>query len=228
MFVGHFAVGFAAKRAAPKVSLGTLILAACLSDVLWICFFPARIEQVVIQPGLMVANSLDLVYIPFSHSLLMDAVWGGLFAGIYYLFRHDSRGAWMIFAAVLSHWVLDFATHRPDMPLAPGLDMRFGLGLWNSRAATFIVEGALWFAAVILYAKSTRPIRRAGVYAFWIMIILLTALWVISLGGAPPPSLSSLAIVNSVFFVVVLAWAYWMNRSRGLRESSSESAALDF
>jgi hypothetical protein len=63
MFVGHFAVGFAAKRAAPKVSLGTLILAACLSDVLWICFFPARIEQVVIQPGLMVANSLNLVYI---------------------------------------------------------------------------------------------------------------------------------------------------------------------
>ena len=218
MFVGHFAVGFAAKRAAPRLSLATLILAACLSDVLWICLFPAGIEQVVIQPGVMVANSLNLVYIPFSHSLLMDAVWGGIFAGIYYLFRHDSRGAWMIFAAVLSHWVLDFATHRPDMPLAPGLDVRFGLGLWNSRAATFIVEGGLWFGAVILYAESTRPISRAGVYAFWIMIILLTALWVISLGGAPPPSLFSLAIVNSVFFVVVLAWAYWMNRSRGLRQ----------
>jgi len=56
------------------------------------------------------------------------------------------------------------------------------------------------------------------VYAFWIMIILLTALWLISLGGEPPPSLSSLAIINSVFFVVVLAWAYWMNRSRGLRQ----------
>jgi len=214
MFVGHFAVGFAAKRAAPRVSLGTLILAACLSDALWICLFPAGIEQVVVQPGIMVANSLNLVYIPFSHSLLMDAVWGGIFAGIYYLFRHESRGAWMIFAAVLSHWALDFATHRPDMPLAPGLDVRFGFGLWNSRAATFIVEGGLWFGAVVLYAKSTRPISRAGVYAFWIMIILLTALWVISLGGAPPPSLSSLAIVNSVFFVVVLAWAYWMNNCR--------------
>lgn len=96
MFVGHFAVGLAAKRAAPKVSLGTLILAAALSDVLWILFFPAGLEKVEIQPGLMVANSLNLVYIPFSHSLLMDAVWGGLFGGIYFLFRRDARGAWII------------------------------------------------------------------------------------------------------------------------------------
>jgi membrane-bound metal-dependent hydrolase YbcI (DUF457 family) len=214
VFVGHFAVGLAAKRVAPKVSLGTLILAASLSDVLWICFFPAGVEQVVIRPGLMVANSLDLVYIPFSHSLLMDAIWGGLFAGAYYLFRHDRRGAGILFLAVLSHWVLDFATHRPDMPIVPGLDMRFGLGLWNSRAATFGVEGALWFGAIAVYSRSTRPIVRSGVYAFWTMIVLLTALWVISLRGDPPPSLSAFAVVNSVFFLIVEAWAYWMNRSR--------------
>jgi hypothetical protein len=56
MFVGHFAIGFAAKRAAPKVSLGTLILAAAFSDAVWIVFFASGIEQVVIQPGIMVAN----------------------------------------------------------------------------------------------------------------------------------------------------------------------------
>jgi membrane-bound metal-dependent hydrolase YbcI (DUF457 family) len=216
VFVGHFAVGFAAKRAAPKVSLGTLIIAAALSDVLWILFFPAGLERVEIQPGLMVANSLNLVYIPFSHSLLMDAVWGGLFAGIYFLIRRDTRGAWIIFAAVLSHWILDVATHRPDMPLAPGIDARFGLGLWNSRSATFIVEGGLWFSAVFLYAAGSRPRSRVGSIAFWTMIVLLSALWLISLRGDPPPSLSQLAIVNTVFFVVVAAWAYWMNRNRRL------------
>jgi membrane-bound metal-dependent hydrolase YbcI (DUF457 family) len=221
VFVGHFAVAFAAKPLAPKVSLPALILAAALSDALWILFFVLGIEQVVIRPGLMAANSLDLVYIPFSHSLLMDAFWGGLFGGLYFMKRRDSRGAWILFAAVLSHWLLDFATHRPDMPLAPGIGMRFGLGLWNSRAATFIVEGALWFGAVILYARATRPNNRAGVYAFWTMIVLLTALWVISLGGAPPPSLSSLAIVNTIFFAVVLSWAYWMNRSRDVLEGVS-------
>ncbi len=162
MFVGHFAVGLAAKQVAPKVSLGTLILAAALSDVLWIIFFVTGIEQVFIQPGIMVANSLNLVYIPFSHSLLMDAVWGSLFAAVYFLLRKDTRGAWVLFAAVVSHWILDVATHRPDMPLAPGIDVRFGLGLWNSRAATFIVEGGLWFGALISYARSTLAGRRSG------------------------------------------------------------------
>jgi hypothetical protein len=214
VFVGHFAVGLAGKRWAPKVSLGTLILAGAFSDVLWILFFTLGIEQVRIQPGLMVANSLDLVHIPFSHSLLMDAVWGAGFAAIYFARRRDSRGAWILIAAVVSHWVLDWATHRPDMQLAPGVDLRFGLGLWNSRLATFVVEGALWFGAVFLYARGTKPSGRAGVYAFWTMIGLLTALWLISLRGDPPPSLQALAMTNAVFFVVVEAWAFWMNRKR--------------
>ena len=46
------------------------------------------------------------------------------------------------------------------------------------------------------------------------MIVLLTALWVTSLGGDPPPSLRFLAIVNTIFFTIVLAWAYWMNLRR--------------
>jgi len=214
MFVGHFAVGLASKPFAPKVSLVTLILAASLSDILWIFFFSAGIEQVVIQPGLMVANSLNLVYIPYSHSLLMDAVWGGLLAGVYFYIRRDGRGASLLFAAVVSHWILDMATHRPDMPLAPGLEARFGLGLWNSRAATFAVEGFLWFGAISLYARATQPSSRATVYVFWSMIVLLTLLWLLSLGGAPPPSLSALAITNSIFFSIVAAWAYWIDRRR--------------
>jgi len=214
VFVGHFAAGLAAKRIAPRVPLSAAILAAAFSDVVWILCFPTGIEKVEIHPGLMVANSLDLIYIPFSHSLLMDAVWGALFAVIYYQWRRDSRGAWILFAAVLSHWILDVATHRPDMPLSPGLDMRFGLGLWNSRASTFIVEGGLWFGCVLLYVAGTRAKTRGGVYGFWTMIVLLTLLWVISLRGDPPPSLASLAITNTIFFAVVLAWAQWMNRSR--------------
>jgi len=89
LFVGHFAVGLAAKGLAPKLSLATLILAAVLADVLWVLFFAAGIEHVIIQPGIMVANSLNLVYIPFSHGFVMDAVWGGLLGGIYFLSRKD-------------------------------------------------------------------------------------------------------------------------------------------
>jgi hypothetical protein len=214
MFVGHFAVAFAGKPIAPKVSLGLLILAAAFSDILWIVFFSAGIEQVVIRPGLMVANSLDLVYIPYSHSLLMDAVWGALFAALYFLCRHDARGAWILFLTVVSHWFLDFAAHRPDMPIAPAIDAHFGFGLWNSRLATFVVEGGIWFGALSFYALATKPSRRSGIYAFWIVIALLTALWVVSLRGDPPPDLRSLAISNTVFFAIVEAWAFWIDHSR--------------
>jgi hypothetical protein len=220
MFVGHFAVGFAAKPIAPKVSLATLILATALADVLWIVFFTAGLEQVVIEPGLMAANSLNLVSVPFSHGLVMDVVWALLFAGLYFAARRDSRGAGVIFAAVLSHWILDVVSHRPDMPLAPGSDIRFGLGLWNSRLATLIVEGTLWFAAVAVYVRATRPRGPAGLYAFWPVIVVLTAFWLISLRGDPPPSLGFLAAFNVIFMAVILAWAAWMNRARLMQRAT--------
>jgi hypothetical protein len=223
MFVGHFAVAFAAKPAAPRVSLPTLMVAAALADILWIVFFTMGVEHVEIVPGLMPANSLDLVSVPFSHSLLMDAVWAMLFAGMYFLARRDARGAWVIAAAVLSHWVLDVATHRPDMQLAPGIETRLGLGLWNSPLATLIVEGALWLAALVVYVRGTQPSGRAGRYGFWPVIVILTFLWLTSLRGDPPPSLSALAVINTIFFVVVLAWAAWMNRARPVWHRSTIS-----
>jgi hypothetical protein len=220
MFVGHFAVGLAARPVAPNVSLATLILAALLADALWIVFFTAGLEQVVTEPGITATNSLNLVSVPFSHGLVMDAVWALVFGGIYFGARCDARGAWIIVAAVLSHWVLDVVSHRPDMPIVPGVDVRLGLGLWNSRAATLIVEGALWFTAIAVYVRATRPRGRAGVYGFWPMLAILTALWLVSLRGDPPPSLAVLAIFNLIFMAVVVAWSAWMERARTVRSAS--------
>ena len=214
MFVGHLAVGLAAKRVAPRVSIAALILAAVLADVLWIGLFAAGIEKVVIEPGITAANALNLVYIPFRHSLLTNIIWGGLLGGAYWLLRRDPAGAWTLAALVVSHWVLDVVTHRPDMQLAPGVDARFGLALWNSRAATFVVEGALWCGALIVYARTTRARGRAGVYGFWSVVAVLTLLWVSSLGGDPPPSLQVLAIANTVLLAVLGVWAMWIDRNR--------------
>jgi len=217
MFVGHFAVGFAAKRVAPKASIGTLLLAALFADALWVVFLAAGVEHVAIKPGITVVNALDLYDFSISHSLAMDIVWGVLFAGIYFWRRCDSRAAWAIFAAVLSHWVLDFASHRPDMPLAPGVHRYFGLGLWNSAIATLLVEGLLWIGGLWVYIRATRPVTKLGTYAFSAMIVLLTLLWLGSLGGTPPPSVSALTFVNVILFVIVLGWAYWIDRLRPAR-----------
>ena len=51
---------------------------------------------------------------------------------------------------MLSHWVLDFAVHRPDLPLWPA-GPKVGLGLWNSIPGTFIVEGLFKIFAAFRY-----------------------------------------------------------------------------
>jgi hypothetical protein len=217
MLVGHLAVGFVAKRMAPKVSLGTGVLASMAADLLWYIFLIAGIEHVHIKPGMGAANYFDASDIPMSHSLGMDVIWAAVFAAVYFVRRHYSRGAWVLFVAVVSHWLLDFVSHRPDMPLAPGVHRYFGLGLWNSIPATIIVEGGFWLLAIILYARATRPKMRAGVYAFWSIIALLTAAWFNNIAGAPPPDPHAAAIVSLIFFSSVVAWAYWINRLRPSR-----------
>jgi membrane-bound metal-dependent hydrolase YbcI (DUF457 family) len=149
MFLGHFAIGFAAKRAAPRASLGTLFLAAQFIDLLWPLLVLAGIERVRIAPGITVVTPLDFEHYPWSHSLLMVLVWGVLFAGVYFLIRRDRRTSLVLGLAVVSHWVLDWLTHRPDLPLAPGAE-RVGLGLWNSFAGTLIVEVGLFALGVFL------------------------------------------------------------------------------
>jgi membrane-bound metal-dependent hydrolase YbcI (DUF457 family) len=219
MLVGHLAVGLVAKRITPKVSLGTLVLAAVLADLLWCVFLMAGIEHINIKPGRGAANYGEAYDIAYSHSLLMDAIWGALLAAAYFMRRRYPRGTWVIFAAVLSHWVLDFIAHRPDMPLAPGVDRHFGLGLWTSIPATIIIEGGFWLLAIILYVRATRPKNRAGRYAFWIVVVLLTLAWYNNISGPPPPNPSTMSISSLIFFSLIVAWAYWMNRLRPAHQS---------
>ena len=44
MFVGHFALGFAAKRAAPRLSLALLFAACQLADILWPVFVATGLD----------------------------------------------------------------------------------------------------------------------------------------------------------------------------------------
>jgi hypothetical protein len=212
MFVGHLAVGLTGKRIEPKVSLGTWILAAMLADLLVFALLIAGIERVHAQPGVSVNRIV--ADMPYSHSLLMDTIWAGALAGSYFLWRRYARGAWLLFAAVLSHWVLDFVSHRPDMPLAPGIHGGFGLGLWNSVPATLIVEGGWWLLAIIIYVRATRPERRAGTYAFWIGVVLLTIIWYGNITAGMDPNPVRAGISGWLLFSLIVAWAHWINRLR--------------
>src|SRR5580704_6715491 len=99
-------------------------------DLLWPLFLLAGWEQVRIDPGNTAFTPLDFVSYPYSHSLAMSVVWGILFALLYWGATRYVAGAVVIGFGVVSHWILDFVTHRPDLPLYPGGTARVGLGLW--------------------------------------------------------------------------------------------------
>src|SRR5512144_2254744 len=124
MFIGHMAVGFVSKRLAPRASSGVLMAAPMALDLLWPVFLLAGWEQVNIDPGNTAFTPLDFVSYPYSHSLVMSAVWGALFASLYWGITRYAAGAMVIGTGVVSHWILDFVTHRPDLPLYPGGTIR--------------------------------------------------------------------------------------------------------
>lgn len=213
MFLGHFGLAFAAKRVAPETSLGTALLATEFADCLWPLFLTIGIEQVRIAPGITRMTPLDFVAYPWSHSLLMDAIWAIALGVIYFLVRRYKTGAWVLAAGVISHWLLDWWSHRPDMPLTPWSPHKFGLGLWNSVSATVIAELGLFFLGLAMYLMRTRAKDRAGFYILWSFVILMLAIWIGSILGPPPPN--SMAIKMSAFGLwLAVAWAYWIDRHR--------------
>ncbi len=221
MLVGHYAVGLAIKRLVPQTSLGTFVLAAMLADLLWCVFMIAGIDHVQFRHGMGAANYLEATNIAMSHSLLMDAIWAALLAAAYFWRKLDARAAAFVFLAVVSHWLLDFVSHRPDMPLAPGVRRSLGLGLWTSIPATFIVEGGFWLLAIILYARAARPKPRAWAYTFWSGIIVLTLLWWSNIAGPPPRNPAIAPFASLTIFSLSVAWAYWVNRLGGPQPVSS-------
>ena len=94
MFVGHFALGFGAKKFAPEVSLGILFLACQLADLIWPNLVLLGVETLRIDPGATVMTPLDFSSYPYSHSLLALLIWAAIFAFLYMaLSRSASTGA---------------------------------------------------------------------------------------------------------------------------------------
>jgi hypothetical protein len=218
VFIGHFGIALAAKKVAPCTSLGTLVMAAQFVDLIWPFFLFLGVERVIIAPGATAVTPLDFVSYPLSHSLLADFGWACLFAGIYKIVKHDSRGAICLWFVVISHWLLDALSHQPDLPLYPGSSTYVGLGLWNSTFWTILVESAIFVLGARLYAKTTSPRDRIGTFAFRSFIALLLLFYFINIFGPPPPSERAVAWGSLSMWLFVI-WAYWLDRHRQIRPS---------
>jgi hypothetical protein len=212
MFLGHYGVALAAKRAAPSTSLGALTFAAQFLDELWPILLLIGLEQVKIVPGLMAASPLDFVYYPISHSLVMAITWGILIGGSYFALIRYAPGAWMMAALVVSHWFLDVPMHRPDLPLFGANGPKVGWGLWNSVPATFAIEFGIFAVGIAIYLRATRAMDRVGSWGLWAYIVVLAVVYIAS-SSAPPPNERALAW-SALGIWLFVPWAHWVDTHR--------------
>ena len=222
MFVGHYAIGLAgrAKATTPRISLGLWFLAVQFLDLLWPVFLLLGWEHVRVLPDENPLLTLQFYDYPITHSLVGAAAWAALFAGIWIAQRRQraasrtltprseapraSRVGVLLAAGVLSHWILDVVSHRPDMPVLPH-GPYLGLGLWNSVPATLLVELTMFAGGVTLYlgGRAGRT-RRVGV---WVFIAFLVVVYFAAAFGPPPPDPVTLAwSALALWLLVPAAW----------------------
>ncbi len=214
MFVGHFALAFGAKKYTPQVSLGVLFLACQLADLLWPNLVLLGLERFEVDPGNTAMTPLSFVHYPYSHSLIALLVWGALFGALYsVLNRAGIKTAVIIAGLVLSHWVLDVVTHRPDMPIALGDSMRIGFGLWNYPVLAVITEMFIFAAGIWLYATHTEARDRIGSIGLWALVVFLLFVYSVNIFSPPPPSVDAVAWSAQAMWIIV-AWGYWVDRHR--------------
>jgi hypothetical protein len=208
MFLGHFAVALAAKRVAPRVSLGTLMFAAQWVDLLWPALLLLGWERVRIDPSQSGFNPLVFAHYPISHSLISVIGWGALLGGAYFLLMREVRAALLVGGLVISHWLLDLVVHRPDLPLLPDGQLKVGFGLWASTPATLVVELGLFALGALLFVGATPGARR---WPLWLLLSFLLVVYLAGAFGPPPPSADAIAWVGLSQWLIVLA-AYAMDR----------------
>jgi hypothetical protein len=214
VFIGHFGLAFGAKRAAPATSLGVLFAACQLADLLWPTLLLLGYERVEIRPGITRFTPLDFVSYPYSHSLVALCGWGLAFGAIYTVLRRARISAFVTLALlVVSHWLLDYVTHRPDMPITISGADRVGLGLWNSIPGTLAVEFAIFAIGLAVYLRQTEPRDHVGSIGLWSLVGFLLVVYLGSSFGPPPPTPAAIAWSAESLWLLVI-WGYWIDNHR--------------
>lgn len=219
MFVGHYSVSLFLKSRDKTIPLWILFIAVQFVDVLWAIFVLAGIEKVRIIPNYTKSNSLDLYFMPYTHSLIGALGWSAVLFGIYLFGRRkgvSSRpvaAALLVGLAVFSHWILDLIVHTHDLSLYDDT-AKMGFGLWNFPQIAFPLEIALLFGGLVFYLRSTAAISALGRYGMTAFTVLLAIVQIYALLGPAPETASSFAVTAVIFYFVFAGIAFWLERYR--------------
>jgi hypothetical protein len=225
MILGHYAVGFAAKKWAPQTSLGTLLAAALWLNLVWTLFCLLGLERFNISPSIIRMMPLEFNDYALSHSLVMALVWGVGFALVMLILKKSEKTAWITGGVVLSAWILDYIVHRPDLAWTPAYRNKFlGLGLWNYAWISILLEVVLFAGGIWLYLKSTKALSDKGRIGFWAGVAVLALLYIgVTYLGThfdqiqvifKRPLTPFMVIMASLIQFAFVGWGYWIDRHR--------------
>jgi hypothetical protein len=140
--VDHAATAMLVKRRYPSVPMTPILISVQAMELAWVGLNYLGIERTTTGATVRSVADIHLVYMPYSHSV-GTAVAAALLA---WLILEKRLGRALLGRAVglgiLSHLVLDLATHGHDIVLWPGLATpKLGLGLYDAAPlAAFFVE----------------------------------------------------------------------------------------
>jgi hypothetical protein len=206
MFAGHIGAGLALGSGARRLNVGWFVLAALWLDaVLWVLVL-AGVESARIPDNFAATHQVAFDF-PWSHGLLASLAWslaaGALAALLIGAPADRRRIAWLMAAAVFSHWLLDALVHAPELPLAGETSPRIGLGLWAHMGLALILEAAVLVVGLGLYLRgaSLSCRRRIGLVATAIFTLVLTVLGMTL--APPPPSIHAMASTSLEAIAIV-------------------------
>jgi membrane-bound metal-dependent hydrolase YbcI (DUF457 family) len=140
--VDHSATALVIKRRFPSVPMTPLLVSVQAMELAWVALNYLGVEQTTTSASVRTVADIHLAYIPYSHSVATAAAaalvtWLTIERG----FGRRALGR-AVAVGILSHLVLDLATHAPDIALWPGSPFpRLGLGLYSGApAVAFVVE----------------------------------------------------------------------------------------
>jgi hypothetical protein len=140
--IDHAATALLVKRRSPSVSLTPLLISVQAMELAWVALNYLGIERTTTEPTVRSVTDIHLAYMPYSHSVAIP-VGAGILTWLI-IEKGFGRAALgrAVGLGIVSHLILDLATHAHDIVLWPGRSTpKLGLGLYEAAPlAAFIVE----------------------------------------------------------------------------------------
>ncbi|TAL33174.1 MAG: hypothetical protein EPN93_14160 [Spirochaetes bacterium] len=175
MFIGHYGLAYAVKSRFAHIPVWALFTAVQLMDLAAFLLVFAGIEKAAYRadPNPFFRNELVL---PWSHSLSGAVLLSAAAFGVCAAARRRSWAA-VIFLCVLSHWIIDFIVHTPDLSIFFG-SVPVGLGLWNYPYVSYAAE-------ILMLVGGWMLVRYRDIYSILTLVLMTGSLTGMMFGSEP-------------------------------------------